>query len=123
MKEPAPLKYIPFPDQQVPGDWRVEAIDEITRDAYVAMFAGPDAEFRANEYAKFKNGKHPVAKPETKTIEKLEVNHIVPSEITIEIQNGQKATFNPGDLLWTWNDNKKTISGKQKPLIELKGKN
>lgn len=116
MKEPEPLKFIPFPDQETPGFWRVEAVDSITNDAYVAVFTGLDAEFRAREYAKFKNGKVPASKPETKTISPA------PNRITLAIQDGQEITFNLEDVSWTWNSNRKTITGKQKLLIELKGK-
>lgn len=37
-------------------EWRVEAIDELNEGVcYVAIFSGPDAKARAQEYARFKN--------------------------------------------------------------------
>lgn len=43
--------------ESVGGDtWRVEAIDdEKDGQVYVTIFAGPEAEERAREYAEFKN--------------------------------------------------------------------
>lgn len=44
-------------DMRHPGDWRVEAIDhEHEGQVYVAIFSGPDAQERAEEYAALKNG-------------------------------------------------------------------
>jgi hypothetical protein len=40
-----------FADKQFPNDWHVETIDEKTGDIYQAVFAGPNAERRAREYA------------------------------------------------------------------------
>jgi hypothetical protein len=43
-------------DKQNRGDWRVEAIDhENEGQVYVAIFSGPDARERAQEYAALKN--------------------------------------------------------------------
>lgn len=43
-------------DRQNPSDWRVEGIDfEDEGKVYVAIFSGPDARQRADEYADFKN--------------------------------------------------------------------
>jgi hypothetical protein len=40
-----------------PGAWTVEAIDTVGDGAiYQAIFAGPDAKGRADEYARFKYG-------------------------------------------------------------------
>lgn len=39
------------PDEKFPNEWRCEAIDQKTGDIYVAVFAGPDAEERARDYA------------------------------------------------------------------------
>jgi hypothetical protein len=51
------LRYEAVPDRLAPSDWRVEAIDhESEGECYVAIFAGPDAERRAREYAAWKNG-------------------------------------------------------------------
>jgi hypothetical protein len=40
-----------FADKEFPNDWHVETIDEKTGDIYQAVFAGPNAERRAREYA------------------------------------------------------------------------
>ena len=43
-------------DRRHPGDFRVEAIDsEADGEIYVAIFSGPDAAVRAEEYANWKN--------------------------------------------------------------------
>jgi hypothetical protein len=45
-----------FEDKLNPGDWRVEATDfENEGNVYVAIFSGPDAHARAEEYARWKN--------------------------------------------------------------------
>jgi hypothetical protein len=50
------MTYETIKDQQTEGSWRVEAIDyENEGVAYVAIFAGPDSERRAKEYANWKN--------------------------------------------------------------------
>jgi hypothetical protein len=45
-----------------PDEWRVEAIDTTTGDCYVALFSGPRAQQRAEEYAGFKNRQEMLAK-------------------------------------------------------------
>jgi len=50
------LHYETIEDKLQPGDYRVEAIDaEGGGEVYIAIFVGPDAEARANEYAEWKN--------------------------------------------------------------------
>ena len=119
MKQPAPLKYIAFEDKEIPKDWRVEALDELNGDCYIAIFVGLDAEYRANEYAAFKNGKHPVFKPVLIADSQVKQTDVTNEKITIKVQNGQEVSFIPATLVWSWNNVKKTITGKQKPLIEL----
>ena len=43
-------------DKIHPSDWRVEAMNTRTGDVFVAIFCGPSAKERAEEYATFKNG-------------------------------------------------------------------
>ena len=45
------MTYEVTPDEKFPNEWRCEAIDQKTGDIYVAVFAGPDAEERARDYA------------------------------------------------------------------------
>ena len=49
------LKYEAFQDKQNQSDWRVESLDMKVGDVYVAIFSGPLAKERADEYADFKN--------------------------------------------------------------------
>lgn len=50
------LQYETIEDNRHPGDYRVEAIDtEGDGEVYVAIFTGPDAQKRAQEYADWKN--------------------------------------------------------------------
>ena len=50
------LEYEVARSTQDPDEWRVEAIDyDDEGQVYVAIFAGPEAEDRAREYAKFKS--------------------------------------------------------------------
>lgn len=49
------LHFEPFRDKVRPSDWRVEAVDSMTGDVFVAVFSGPLAQARAAEYAGFMN--------------------------------------------------------------------
>lgn len=50
------MEHEAFQSRDVPGEWRVEAIDFGSEgECYVAIFSGPDAEDRAREYAAWKN--------------------------------------------------------------------
>jgi len=51
------MKFEAFPDKEFPNEWRVEAIDRKTGDIFVAVFSGPDAEYRAREYADWQESK------------------------------------------------------------------
>ena len=49
-------EYKAFPDREVDDDWRVEMIDyDSDGSIYVAIFSGPEAMERAQEYAIWKN--------------------------------------------------------------------
>ncbi len=49
------MDYEVFEDRQSPGDWRVEAINiDGDGECYVAIFSGPQAKERAEEYAEWK---------------------------------------------------------------------
>ncbi len=111
---PIPLRYIPFSDREAPEDWRVEAGDKLTGDCYIAIFCGPDAEYRANEYAAFKNGKHPVVKPLVAQVDPRTVERV-----TVQIQNGQEVTLAMKNLVWKYDDKRKTICGRPKPAVEV----
>ena len=47
------MRWYCFEDQLYAGDWRVEGNDNEGR-VYVAIFSGPDAHERAQEYADWK---------------------------------------------------------------------
>jgi hypothetical protein len=52
----ADVKYETVSDKVIPAAWRVEAINyEGDGEGYVAIFVGPDAQSRAEEYAAWKN--------------------------------------------------------------------
>lgn len=113
-----PLKYIAFEDRQAPGDWRVEAISEPTGDCYIAIFCGLDAEFRANEYAAIKNGKHPAHKPVSPSpIGQSDPRSV--DQIVVKIQDGQEVTLHLKGLKWTYDVARKVISGRPKPPVEF----
>lgn len=45
-----------IPDRQYPDHWRVEAVNYAgDGEVYVAVFSGPDAQERAQEYADWKD--------------------------------------------------------------------
>jgi len=55
--EEAVMEWKCFEDKRNRGDWRVEALDfDDEGKVYVAIFSGPNAEDRAEEYAALKNG-------------------------------------------------------------------
>ena len=120
MTELQPLKYVPFEDKEVAGDWRVEAIDSASGSCYIVIFVGLDAEFRAREYAGFKNAGN-------KLVVKNAPEPEATKRITVKLTSGEDVTFDPGTLSWTWVAKKKTLTAVQKPLIEIsektKGKN
>jgi hypothetical protein len=47
------MQWVAFEDRQFPDHWRVEAIGE-DGECYVAVFSGPGAKERADEYAAWK---------------------------------------------------------------------
>jgi hypothetical protein len=50
------LQHETIEDKLHPGDYRVEAIDnERDGEVYIAIFVGPDAKQRAQEYTDWKN--------------------------------------------------------------------
>lgn len=51
------LEYEIRASRDVPDEYRVEAIDERTGECYVAIFSGPNAKGRAEEYAALKNAR------------------------------------------------------------------
>ena len=51
------MRYEVQQDKDFANDWRVEAIDSESGDIYVAVFAGPDAESRAREYAAWRESR------------------------------------------------------------------
>jgi hypothetical protein len=52
------MNYEAFNDKSS-SDWRVEAVDfENEGNIYIAIFSGPDAQARAEEYAQWKNQVH-----------------------------------------------------------------
>lgn len=53
------LRYETIEDKLQPGDYRVEAINaEGDGEVYIAIFVGPEAATRANEYMTWKNRDH-----------------------------------------------------------------
>ncbi len=50
------MNYDAFADKKTPGDWRVEAINfENEGNVYIAVFSGPGAQARAQDYAQWQN--------------------------------------------------------------------
>lgn len=47
------MEYQAFADKKYSGDWRVEAFDDDGR-CFLAIFSGPEAQTRAEEYARWK---------------------------------------------------------------------
>jgi hypothetical protein len=50
------IEYEVIEDKNYPGHWHVDAIDFANEGiCFVSVFSGPNAQARAEEYAKFKN--------------------------------------------------------------------
>jgi hypothetical protein len=48
------MKFEAFKDKTGLNEWRVEAFDMESGDCFVAIFSGPQAQIRAEEYANWK---------------------------------------------------------------------
>jgi hypothetical protein len=56
------MEYEVIQSRDVPGEWRVEAIDfKSDGQVYVTIFSGPEAQERAEEYAAWKSNR--IAEP------------------------------------------------------------
>jgi hypothetical protein len=118
------IEFIPFADKMVDGDWRVEAVNSDAKEVYIAIFSGPECERLANEYAAFKNGKHPAVKPEA--ILRNELHDAVAKDtLQVTLKTGEDISFRPKDWLWARNPRSKSgLIAEPKPAIEFikKGK-
>jgi len=120
------IEYIPFADQQVEGDWRVEAINEKEGEVYIAIFSGPGCEKRAHEYAAFKNGKHPLSAPKPVVAPPVPVpapaapvaEKLSRGEFRIRTTDNGTLVVRPHEMNWKFDKIRKTLSGKPKPAIE-----
>ncbi len=113
------IKYIPaFEDKMIPGDWRVEAMNEHTGEVYIAIFTGVEAERRAAEYAAFKMGKLPAPKSAVATAAPAPVFGATP-EFVIKTDNGHELLIRPDGLIWTYDKKREKISAWPKGPIEL----
>lgn len=61
-RETTKMQITVFADKEFPNDWHVEAIDTKSGDIFQAVFAGPDAEDRAREYADWQESKQLAAR-------------------------------------------------------------
>ncbi len=129
------IEYKAFPDQQVEGDWRVEALDPQNAEVYIAIFSGNNAEMRAVEYAMMKNGTHPIFE-QLKKAKALVVAapaavpapmpapviaNVCADEFEIATRNGHLLRVRPKDLSWMYDDKRKKLSAEPKPAIERIG--
>ena len=119
----AKIDYMVFQDKQFPEDWRVEGNRE-DGTCEIAIFGGPDAEMRANEYGSFKNRTHPLfnaPKPAAKA--KFAQPPPEPSEytkekLTVTVQEGREIVLYLSGLRWSYDEKRKTVSARPKSPIE-----
>lgn len=115
------IEFIPFADKMFEGDWRVEAVNEEAKEVYIAIFSGPENERLAHEYAAFKNGKHPVAKPEAILRNEL-VDAVAKDTLLLTLKTGEDILIRPKDVVWDRDPRRKGgITGTPKPAIEFLG--
>jgi hypothetical protein len=115
------LEFIPFADKMVQGDWRVEAIDEKSGDAFIAIFSGPECDRLANEYAAFKNGKHPAAKPAPEPAA-APAPISKDSDLTLfTLADGEQLLVSVDDVSWTYGKQRRCLKGVPKPAIQRLG--
>lgn len=130
----AKIEFNAFEDQQIPGDWRVEAINPEKGEVYVAIFSGPNSEIRAVEYSMMKNGTHPIfeklkaakpAEPATPPTPapapRPVVQKVFSDEFEIETRNGHFLRIRPKELSWGYDEKRKKLSAEPKPAIERIG--
>ena len=118
------VEYIPFADQQVEGDWRVEAIDNASGECFIAIFSGPDCERSAVEYAAFKNGKLMLpaqAEPPMPLNPAPEPVAFSPEAFQVVVKQGFEIVVRPKDLNWSFNAHLNRLSATPKPAIERIG--
>lgn len=119
MNSSTQLKYVAFEDKIAPGDWRVEAINHVLGECYIALFTGPDAEFRANEYAAIKNGKHPGQALPADSTPAPEIDPKSVERIIVKIQKGQEVTLHLKGLKWKYDAARRIICGRPKSPVEF----
>jgi hypothetical protein len=126
----AKIEYVSFQDKVSPSDWRVEAIDDMTGEVYITLFAGPDAEERSVEYASFKNGTHPIFKkaapvvpappPATAPMNPIDmVRAALPNTIHLVTDNGHEIMVTPSEVKWNYDARRKVLTGRPRPAIEI----
>ena len=120
---PPVLSYQAFEDKEVPGEWRVEAVNRQTGEAFIAIFTGPQCQARAAEYASFKNqllsGAVPAPSP---TPAPRPPQKALSGEIlTLSVQDGQVVELHMPVIRWTWNERMKSVTGRQIKLKAMKG--
>lgn len=118
------IKYVPpFEDNVIPGDWRVEAMDEATGEIRLVIFKGENAEKLAFEYHAFKTG----------TIKlKLPAPVVVPAPAAVpppspvigdeqvfiaEMKGGGTRAVRPSGFLWTFDEKRERLTGWRKSAV------
>lgn len=115
MTEPTPLKFIAFEDKEEAEAWRVEALDKPAGVCYIAVFLGPDAQYRAVEYAKIKNNEHPGFKAAPQL-----PKPVAEGELKVPIQDNQEIVLEVGTMKWTWDFKRHVITGRPKPVAAVR---
>jgi hypothetical protein len=114
------LEYVSFEDKQIPGDWRVEATNPENGETYIAIFAGPNAEARAVEYAAVKNGSHPIFKRIKEKPEPAPVSQVVmgSDEFVIQTREGNHLLVRPKEMIWRHDKRRGNLSARPRPPVE-----
>jgi hypothetical protein len=116
-------KFSVFADKEFTGAWRVESQGETPEESTIAIFAGPDCERLANEYAAFKNGVHPVTKPAPALIHIPSAAPLIqvaqPDILPITLVDGRMMNIRPKDLDWTFSVRWRKVCGTLRPALKM----
>jgi hypothetical protein len=110
-------KFSVFADKEFAGAWRVESQGDTPEESTIAIFAGPDCERLANEYAAFKNGVHPVTKSVPSPASLIQMAQ--PDILPITLVDGRMMNIRPKDLDWTFSVRWRKVCGTLRPALKM----
>ena len=117
------LEFRVFQDIEFEGCWRVEALNEETKEIQIALFSGPDCERLAHEYEAFRAGKHPAAKsiPAPTAAPTITSTRKDPDTVIFDMADGEQRLVRYKELVWRYGKQRNRLVGEPKPITERIG--